>query len=137
VKTTFKLVAFAALGICILGWISIRQQADLNQNAHEQSGIRGRVTVGAACPSTSLNECYDDPYSGQVRIESANQEIVKVIATDDKGQFIANLPPGQYFVTIYDTCHKATCPTTAQRSIMVEPGKFVELILQLEVGPTI
>jgi hypothetical protein len=96
------------------------------------SGIRLAVTIGPTCPGSERpGQVCTQPYEGLfVVTDPAGGEVARV-TTDQNGQALIDLPPGEYMVT---PKIEGRLPLGAPVSATVIDGQYVEVNIELDSG---
>ena len=96
------------------------------------SGIEGQVFIGPICPIARVGqECPDEPYQALLSVTSPTGKRIVQVQTDENGQFKIPLEPGEY---ILHPESPDQLPFASDQNIIVENGKFTEVIVNFDSG---
>lgn len=98
------------------------------------SGVRGRVLVGPACPVVQAGEtCPDQPVPARLEVTDAAGKIVARGAADGDGEFILAVPEGRYQVLAL-AADGGPFPWATPVEIVVVAGGWTEVTLMMDSG---
>lgn len=96
------------------------------------SGIHLTATIGPTCPGPERpGQVCTQPYQGQFVVTGGNGAEVARVTTDENGQALIDLPPGEYTVTPQI---EGRFPSGAPVSATVGAGQYVEVNVELDSG---
>jgi len=126
--------SLAAAGwFCLFGGLALlgcRPGASLSSD----SGVRGRVLVGPACPAVRVGEaCPDQPYPAQVDVVTPDGKLLARVAADEQGEFAIGLPEGAYTLLAM-AADDSPLPWAEPIEIVVHPGVWTEVMIQMDSG---
>ncbi len=93
--------------------------------------ITARLNVPCARSLSSSGLC-NQAYIGQFVVTTDNGAVMAYVATNDAGQALVSLPPGQYWVGALTTGYY---PQTAPVAVNVYSGSYAPVWLVLNAGP--
>lgn len=98
--------------------------------AAPDSGIRGTILAGPACPGPARldSPCPDRPIRMTVEIVQGGT-VAATFTTSDDGKFSVALAPGTYLFR-----SKAGLPALRSQSIRVDAGTYTDLVLHADTG---
>ena len=98
--------------------------------AAPDSGIRGTILAGPACPGPARLEsaCPDKPVRMTVEVVQGTT-VTATFATDTEGRFSVALAPGTYVLR-----SKAGLPALRSQSVRVDAGTYTDLVLRADTG---
>jgi hypothetical protein len=100
--------------------------------AAAKSGIRITAKIGPSCPGPERpGQVCEKPYQGEFSITTSQNTAVIQATTDQDGQVMVELPPGQYTVT---PKIEGRFPTGAPVNVTVLTGQIVEVSIELDSG---
>lgn len=96
------------------------------------SGIRLAATIGPTCPGPERpDQVCTHPYEGLFVVTDGSGAEVTRVTTDQNGQALIDLPPGEYTVTPEI---EGRLPSGAPVSAAVIDGQYVEVNIELDSG---
>jgi hypothetical protein len=96
------------------------------------SGIRLTATVGPTCPGPERpDQVCTQPYEGLFVVTDGSGAEVARTTTDQTGQAMIDLPPGDYTVT---PKIEGRFPSGAPAVVSVSAGQYVEVQIELDSG---
>ena len=100
-----------------------------------QSGIRGIVLVGPACPVVQADKpCPDRPYPATLAVlDQAGQEIARFQASAD-GNFQLTLPPGAYTLEPQPPKDSPLPRPQGSIAVTVTAGEYVSVTVLYDSG---
>lgn len=103
-------------------------------DAPEDSGIRGRATLGPTCPVvTEETECLPKPYEADIRVVAAEDgELVTTVRSGHDGRFEVFLEPGSYVLEGVSTAE--SFPYAKPVEVTVRAGGFARATLAFDSG---
>ncbi len=100
--------------------------------AAAKSGIRITAKIGPTCPGPERpGQVCEKPYQGEFSITTSQNTVAIQATTDQDGQVMVELPPGQYTVT---PKIEGRFPTGAPVDVTVPTGQIVEVSIELDSG---
>lgn len=96
------------------------------------SGVRGTVRLGPTAPVCRVDEPCSRPYATRVVVRSARTgQRVKVVQSDDRGQFRVRVRPGRYRLRAMGDRPFPSCqPVTAR----VHRHRFKQVSIHCDTG---
>lgn len=121
--------------IAIMTGCSLNEPNPAATATSSDAGIRGTTMVDAGCPmSKDATPCADKPISAKVIvIDAATKATAAEVVSDTAGKFAIALPAGTYQVQAGDPSG-APVPYAAPRPVTVDPGRYIEITIQLDSG---
>ena len=94
------------------------------------SGIRGTVRAGPACPGPARqgSPCPDRPVRMTIEVVQG-QTVVATVTTDDAGTFTVAVAPGNYAVR-----SKTGLPSLRATAVTVGAGTYTDVQLEADTG---
>ena len=98
--------------------------------AGPDSGIRGTITAGPACPGPMRldSACPDRPVRMTVEVVRGTT-VTATFGTDDQGRFSVAAPPGTYTLR-----SMAGLPVLKPQSVTVVAGTYTDVVLHADTG---
>ncbi|HSO12860.1 MAG TPA: carboxypeptidase-like regulatory domain-containing protein [Anaerolineales bacterium] len=116
----------------VLGMLIVILSTCSTKPAATDSGIEGRVLIGPMCPVVQVGqECPDQPYQAVLTVNSPGGERIVQFQTDEEGRFRIPLEPGEY---ILHPESPNTLPFAREQTVIVEDGKFAQVIVNYDSG---
>ena len=127
-------VAGLVLGLALIGCNA--PPIDPGATETPASGIRGSVILGPTCPTGSSPGANDPvpcltPYSAQLVVLDAENDVAGRVTSDADGRFELELPPGEYVIT---PLGGDPYPIAQPISVTVPAGEFVEVQINFDTG---
>ena len=98
------------------------------------SGITGKVLIGPMCPVLiEGQDCPDQPYQATITLKDIKGREILRIQTDEQGNFILPLSPGEY-ILIPEPPEGKPFPFADEQSFVVLPGEYTHLIVLYDSG---
>jgi hypothetical protein len=96
------------------------------------SGIRLTATIGPSCPGPERpGQVCTQPYAGEFVVTNNAAEEVARVTTNQDGQALVDLPPGEYTVT---PKIEGRFPSGAPVNASVVAGQYVDVTIELDSG---
>ena len=103
--------------------------------ADPDSGVRGKTTIGPACPSQSQDRpCLDMPIDAAVTVMRPSSEtVIATVHSDNDGIFKLTLPPGQYHLAA-DLADGPRIYGAKVQDVTVEAGTWTRVVIRFDSG---
>jgi hypothetical protein len=96
------------------------------------SGVEGLVVRGPLCPVLQSGvPCPDEPHEADVRILTANGDVVATVHTDKGGRFVVKLEPGGYVLVGVE---QAELFFAKPVDVVVKPHAFTRAVVVFDTG---
>jgi hypothetical protein len=100
--------------------------------AAAKSGIRITAKISPSCPGPQrADQVCEKPYQGEFSVTTSQNTAAIQATTDQDGQVMVELPPGQYTVT---PKIEGRFPSGAPVDVTVPTGQIVEVSIELDSG---
>ncbi len=98
------------------------------------SGIRGIVHVGPTCEDATRASPCIEPYSADLVILDADDDVVARVTSGTDGRFEVTLPPGVYTIQPVPPANGDLFPTGRTISVVVGDEAFTEVGVDYDTG---
>ncbi|MGQ0669097.1 MAG: MSCRAMM family protein [Actinomycetota bacterium] len=97
------------------------------------SGIRGIVLIGPACPvEVAGSPCPDVPLAAEIEV-TQDGELVNTIRSGEDGRFSIDLSPGEYVLEGVEP-NPGAPPTAKPLAVTVRPHEYTQVTFLFDSG---